>query len=314
MTAPNETLQATAARPRIERQTLVLSALILLGFVGVIVTARLLEAHRPAVDARYEEEQLYLTGTTLTRMSLGFNGLVADWYWMRSLQYVGRKALKQERIQLDDLSSLNLKLLAPLLDTVTTLDPKYMAAYGYGAVVLPSINDEDAIKLLEKGIRANPSAWQLYHHLAYIYWQRGDYRKASEIYGEGAGLAGAPSWMRQMSARMAAEGGSRTTAREMYTRIYEQADDPQVRKLAQLRLLQIDSFDERDVIRRVLADYRARNARCPSSWKEVTGALRAARLRTDISGAPVDPANTPYLLVKEGCDVDLDPRSQVPYK
>jgi tetratricopeptide (TPR) repeat protein len=315
MTAPKETTHS-AARPLVERQTLALSALILLGFGCVVGLSRWIEAHRPPVDARYEEERLYLTGTTLKRISLGFNGLVADWYWMRSLQYVGRKIINyQGEIQIDDLSPLNPHLLAPLLDTVTTLDPAYMAAYEYGAIVLPAINDQDAIKLLEKGIKANPSAWRLYHHLGYIYWQRDDYKTASAVYGEGAKLPGAPAWMQAMSARMAAEGGSRNTAREMYTRMREQADDPQVKRMAELRLLQIDSFDERDIIRRVLADHRARAGRCASSWKEVAGALRAARLPTDASGAPLDPSNAPYVLVKDGCDVDLDWRvSKIPYK
>jgi tetratricopeptide (TPR) repeat protein len=292
-----------------------LLAIIALGFVCVVGLSRWMDEHRPPVDSIVEEERLYMTGAAIKRMSLGFNGLVADWYWMRSLQYVGRKALDHEgRFQLDDLGPLNLKLLAPLLDTATTLDPEFIAVYEYGAVVLPAINDEHAIALLKKGIAANPSAWRLYHHLGYIYWQRGDYQTASETYAAGAKLPAAPAWMEQMSARLLAEGGDRATAREMYERMRDEADDEQVKHLAELRLLQIRSFDERDVIRRALTDYAERKGRCAASWKEVGEALRAARLRLDAAGAPLDPANTPYVLDKGGCDVDLDPRSLVPYK
>jgi tetratricopeptide (TPR) repeat protein len=295
--------------------TLALLAVIVLGFAGVVRLSQWLDETRPPVETNIEEERLYLTGAMVKRMSLGFNGLVADWYWMRSLQYVGRKVVNyQDRLQLDDLRPLNLKLLAPLLDTATTLDPQFLAVYEYGAVVLPSINDEDAIALLKKGIQANPSAWRLYQHLGYIYWQRGDYRAASESYEAGARLPGAPRWMRELSARMLAEGGDRNTAREMYRRMAEQADDPQVKHLAESRLLQIDSFDEREAIRRVLNDFAARTGRCPAAWKDVAASLRAARLRTDASGTPLDPADTPYALIKGGCDVDLDQRSPVPYK
>jgi len=71
-------------------------------------------------------------------VSLGFNGLIADWYWMRALQYVGRKVMgTSEHLQLDNLNPLNLKLLAPLLETATTLDPQFMEPYEYAAVVLP---------------------------------------------------------------------------------------------------------------------------------------------------------------------------------
>lgn len=303
------------APTRGRRQTLALLPVIALGFVFVVALSRWMDTHRPPLDTRLEEERLYMTGAAVKRMSLGFNGLVADWYWMRSLQYVGGKMWKhQGRIQLDDLGPLNLKLLAPLLDTATTLDPQFMAVYEYGAVVLPAINDEDAIKLLKKGIQANPNAWRLHQHLGYIYWQRGDYMTASAAYEAGSKLPDAPGWMHEMSARMLAEGGRRNTAREMYRHMYEQADDQKVKHLAELRLLQIRSFDERDAIRRVLSAYAERSGRCAASWKEVSAALRAARLRLDPAGVPIDPADTPYVLIKDGCDVDLDKRSQVPYR
>jgi tetratricopeptide (TPR) repeat protein len=161
---------------------------------------------------------------------------------------------------------------------------------------------------------ANPTSWRLAHHLGYIYWQRGDYQSASEIFGAGAKLPDAPPWLAALSARMLAQGGSRQLAREMYGRIYEQSDDNRVKEMAVRRVMQIDADDERDAIRRILSDYSARNAgRCASSWKDVNAGLRAARLKLDANtGAPVDPSDTPYRLVTDGCDVDLDPKSQVP--
>jgi tetratricopeptide (TPR) repeat protein len=311
--------QTNEARNSARRQTLALSLVVLLGMAAIFGLSRWMDAHRPAASTAVEEERLYLTGAAARRASLSFNGLIADWYWMRALQYVGRKIISLESrpggAQLDKLGSLDLRLLYPLLDTTTTLDPQFMAAYEYGAMVLPEINVADAIKLLQKGIVANPSAWQLYHQLGYIYWQRGDYMKASAIYAEGARLPGAAPWMMAMSARLAAEGGSRSTAREMYKGMYEQSDDEQVRQMAVRRLMQIDSFDERDAIRRALNEYAARNGgRCASSWKDVAVLLRAAGLHLNESGAPLDPADTPYVLVKQGCDVDLNGLSQVPYK
>ena len=301
------------------RSTVALSLVIIMGMIAVFGLSRWMDEHRPQASAAVEEERLYLTGAAARRMSLSFNGLAADWYWMRALQYVGRKVLKHEaeqtEFQLDDLGSLDLRLLYPLLDTTTTLDPQFMAAYEYGAVVLPEINVEDAIRLLQKGISANPSAWQLYHHLGYIYWQRGDYARASEMYSAGARIPGAAPWMAVMSARMMTEGGSRATAREMYRRMYEQSDDAQIKQMAARRLMQLDSLDEREMIRKVLNDYQARAGRCASSWKDVAATLRATPgMRLDEAGAPLDPSDTPYVLIKGGCDVDLNGRSQVPYK
>jgi tetratricopeptide (TPR) repeat protein len=300
------------------RQTFALALVVLLGMAGVVGLSRWMDARRPPTNIALEEERLYLTGAAARRVSLSFNGLVADWYWMRALQYVGRKIINLESvgndIQLDNLGSLDLRLLYPLLDTATTLDPQFMAAYEYGAVVLPEINVDSAVTLLRKGIAANPSEWLLYHHLGYIHWQRGDYQKASAIYEEGARLPKAPPWMMAMSARLADEGGSRATSREMYQRIYEQSDDEQVKEMAVRRLLQLDSLDEREAIRKVLSFYTHRTGSCAQSWKDVAALLRAVGLRLDAQSAPLDPSDTPYVLVKQGCDVDLSGRSKVPYK
>lgn len=305
--------------PRHSRQQLIwLSIAIAFGLSAVIGMSRWMDAHRPPVDAAMEEEKLYLTGATAKRLSLGFNGLAADWYWMRTLQYVGRKVLAHEGdFQLDDLGKLDLKLLYPLLDTTTTLDPHFMAAYEYGAVILPAVNEEDAIKLIKKGMQDNPQAWRLHHHLGYIYWKRGDYKLAGETYEAGAKIPGAPPWMKAMVARMESEGGSRATAREIYARILEQADDESIKEMAARRLLQLDSLDERDAIRAVLTEYSQRQGRCASGWGEVYAALRAVRLpsgkqlRFDASGTPYDPSDAPYTLLQDKCDVGLDAESKI---
>jgi tetratricopeptide (TPR) repeat protein len=277
--------------------------------------SRWLDSHNPPADAEIEEEQLYLNGTTAKRISLGFNGLAADWYWMRSLQYVGRKIIGvPENVQIDSLGQLNLKLLAPLIDTATTLDPQFMEPYQYAAVVLPDIDLRQAIRITRKGIAANPSAWRLYQHLGYIYWQQRDFQAAGEAYDQGSKLPGAPPWMEAMKAKMAAEGGSRELAREIYSRMYEQASNVNVKEMARKRLLQLDSLDQRDGLRKVLSAYQSRVGRCPSSWKEIEPVLRALRMEVDSTGAPLDPAGTAYVLVNAGCDVDVDPKSEVPYR
>src|SRR6476646_3693150 len=122
-----------------------LLSLIVIGVASVIGLSRWLDSHRTVNSAAVQEEQLYLSGTTVKRASLGFNGLAADWYWMRSLQYVGGKLINAHQgIGLDDLSSLNLKLLAPLLDAATTLDPEFTEPYEYAAIILPGVNVADA--------------------------------------------------------------------------------------------------------------------------------------------------------------------------
>lgn len=295
-------------------KTIALGLVVTIGMTCAALLVRRLDTLRPPEDPNAIDESLYVNGKTARRISLGFNGLAADWYWMRSLQYVGRKIINDNDVPLDNLGLLNLKLLAPLLDTATTLDPEFLDPYEYAAIVLPSINVSEAIRITQKGIDANPNAWRLYHHLGYIYWQQHDYQAASEIYGRGAQIAGAPPWMEAMKAKMAADGGSRATAREIYTRMYEGSADEKVKDMARKHLLQLDSLDQRDGLRKLLAAYQARTGKCPNSWKEVEPVFRALHIAVDASGAPLDPSGVPYVLRAGACEVDLDPKSEIPVK
>jgi tetratricopeptide (TPR) repeat protein len=283
------------------------------GLVSVAGLSRWLDSHRPPTDARIAEEQLYLNGATARRISLGFNGLAADWYWMRALQYVGGKIINvPASVPIDSLGQLNLKLLAPLLDTATTLDPQFMEPYEYAAVVLPDVDLQQAIRITKKGIAANPSAWRLHQHLGFIYWQQKDFQAAGEAYAQGAKLPDAPPWMEAMKARMAVEGGSRQLAREIYGRMYEQAEDGQVKEMARSRLMHLDSLNDRDALLQTLSVFRAKTGRCPSIWKETEPLLRALKMNTDSTGSPLDPGGTPYVLIVDKCDLNLDRNSKVP--
>lgn len=291
-------------------KTLCLTAIIIVGIGVTVLLARRIDAHRPPPDPAAIDESLYLNPTTARRMSLGFNGLVADWYWMRSLQYVGRKIISvPEDVPIDSLNQLDLKLLAPLLDTATTLDPHFLDPYEYAAVVLPAVDVQQAIRIANKGIEANPTAWRLYHQLGYIYWQQKDYQAASDVYRRGAQVPGAPPWMTAMTAKMAADGGSRTIAREIYARMHDDSADEKVKDMARRRLIQLDSLDQRDGLRKLLAMHQTRVGQCPGSWREVNQLLRAVRAPLDAAGAPLDPSGVPYRL--KACDVDLDSKSEV---
>jgi tetratricopeptide (TPR) repeat protein len=312
--------------PNRSAQTAVLVSVIILGLGFVFLLSNAMEAARvdAKIDAGADDEDLYLSSQRIKALSGDFNGLTADWYWINSLQYIGRRVLKAKEegtLDVGDLRPLNPKLLYPMLDRTTTLDPNYRVAYTFGAVVLPAVDEELAIKLTEKGIAENPNEWRLYQHLGYIYWKRGDYEKAAQTYYMGSTIADAPSFMKQMSAKVRLEGGKRETAREIYTQIYQGAEDTQTRELIGMRLLQLDSLDERDAIKKALDDFRAKNGRCANSWGEVFGILRSVKLPSGKGlvfmqpNLPADPTGVPYILENTDgrCDVSLDPvNSNIP--
>jgi tetratricopeptide (TPR) repeat protein len=246
--------------------------------------------------------------------TFGMDGLVADWYYMRSLQYVGDKLLAHnaDKIDLDDLRSLNPRLLYPLLDNATTLDPHFLGAFYYGAVVLPAIDGAQAERLTLKGIKNNPDSWRLYQYLGYIYWKLGDYEKAAQVYEAGASVPDSAPFMRLMAGALRSEGGSRSTARRIFEQMLEGTDDPAVRITAERRLLQLDSLDDREAIDRALLEFKERSGRCPASLGEITSSLASVRLpggrqfSVDNSNHLVDPTGVPYILDRSTCTAKLD--------
>ncbi len=292
---------------------LIPAVVIILGFAAIFGLSVYLEKNRPPLPAGFEDSDLALQGAKLKGYALGFEGLIADWYWMQSLQYIGDKIIKNpdKNISVENLNELNPRLLYYYLDNATTLDPKFTIAYGYGATVLPAIDSEQAIKILQKGIAGNPDEWRLYHYLGYIYWKLKRYEEAAAIYAQGAAVKNAPDWMKIMGARMKSDGGSRETARALYRQTAETADS-ETRKVAENRLLELDSLDERDAVRPVLQDFKAKAGRCANNWREILPLLKSIKLpegkdfRIDNDYNLVDPTGAAYILNKEKCDIELD--------
>lgn len=316
----NRATSASDVRRAGRGATLLLAFVVAGGLACVVLLQQAIDRARPATDAIVEIEDLYVSAAAAKRASLSFNGLVADWYWMRALQYTGRKILDHDGglqgggVQLDDLTALDMRLLAPLLDRATTLDPQYAEAYEFAAVVLPAVDESAAQRLIEKGIAANPDRWRLYHHLGYLHWQGKRYTEARSAYERGSRVAGAPAWMMAMASRMEAEGGSRQTAREVYERLYAEAGDEGIRRMAANRLLWLASLDEREALDRLLVEARTTGDRCPADWRSFTSVLRRAGVRLGAAGAPLDPTGAPYSIDASTCRTQLDPNSKVPYR
>ncbi|HZF40824.1 MAG TPA: hypothetical protein VE715_18530 [Blastocatellia bacterium] len=191
------------------------------------------------------EETLYISsGEALKRASLGFDGLMADIYWIRTLLYFGGEFERQrDANQYFDVSRL--KLLEPLLDITVELDPKLIAAYRFGAVFLPDIDADTAVRFVERGIRNNPDEWRLYQDLGFVLWRRNRFREAADAYARGSGLQGAPAWMRTMPALMLAKGGERETARAMFLRLHEESDDPFIKQVCEEQLILLQEQKQR---------------------------------------------------------------------
>ena len=285
-----------------------------IGLALAVPVSSYMEQVRPGLPDGYDDSDLQIRGAQFKGFALGMEGLIADWYWMRSLQYIGNKIerSKTEDINIDDLRDLDPRLLYPLLENATELDPHFIAPYSYGALVLPAIDPEKAITIAHKGITNNPTEWRLYQYLGYIYWRLGRYDEAAAAYDRGSLVPGAAPFMKLMAAAMQTKGGDRATARQVFRQMLMDQTDPQVKITAERRLAEIESLDERDAIDTVLDERRRRAGSCAADLREVIPDLARMTLpegnqfQLDMSGRLVDPTGAPYRLDIVTCKVKLD--------
>jgi hypothetical protein len=174
------------------------------------------------------------SSAALRRLSLGYDGLIADVYWARAVQYFGERH-HQGAQRFDDLGRL--------LKIAVELDPHLLVAYEFAAASLapPPPNGagqpEEAVQLLEFGVQHNPEEWRLYYALGFVHsMERHDYANAARAFERGSLIPGAHPLLRVLGADMAEHAGDRETARRLWVATLETSKEEQVRENARARL------------------------------------------------------------------------------
>lgn len=238
------------------------------------------------------EDVLYLNSPkVLKRVSLGYDGLLADIYWTRAVQYFGGRHHD---------SAQSYSLLYPLLNLTTHLDPQLVVAYQFGASFLApqppngAGQPERAIQLMEYGIQNNPNEWKLYYDLGFVYYMNlKDYGKASEAFERGSKVPDAHPFLRVLAAQMADHAGDFDTSRMLWSATYQNSQDKQIRANAveHLRGLRVD--EDVTHLQEAVTRFGQRTGRLPASMAELAAAEH-------LPGIPVDPDGHPYKLTSEG--------------
>jgi len=260
--------------------------LLALCFLALVPAQRGIDREKGSL-ARFAEAVSVPPGEVLRRLTLGYEGLLADIYWTRAVQYFGRQRLAR---------SSRFELLGPLLRVTTTLDPHLIVAYRYGAVFLAEKppggagHPKMALELLSRGIVANPDYWRLWQDVGFIYyWDLKDYARAARAFEVGGEQPGALPWMKAMAAAVAAKGGELETSRLLWAEIYRHAENDQLRQAALDHLAALEAAEQIKTLDNLLARFLVSQGHPAGSFQDVvkSGLLRAA---------PRDPSGAPYVI------------------
>jgi hypothetical protein len=218
---------------------------------------------------RAQEEVLYLwSGEQVRRLFPGFEGLAADVYWLRTVQYFGGERLFS--------GDRRFELLRPLIEITTTLDPRLEIAYRYGAVFLcepppaGAGRPHEGIEVLETGVRNVPGSWRLRQNLGFFrFLYQGDAHGAAAELEEAAALPGAAFWLRTLAADLLAKGGDLEASRQMWQQMYDQEEEGILRMHAADQLAILDSRAAAVHLTALVAEVERRQGRRPERLEEL---------------------------------------------
>ncbi len=240
------------------------------------------------------------------RIALGYDRLLADFYWMRAIQYYGRRDEADKRL-------VRYKNLWALLDITTTLDPDLLDAYRVGSSFLSweeplgAGQPRQGIRLLDKGIQAHPQQWELWFDKGFIYyWYLMDFETAGNIWLSASRLPDTPHYMESLAAVTLSKGGAIETARALWRQQYETSTREDVKETARNHLISIQVAEELWTLESLLQAFWERTGSFPPSLGDL---VREQRGRYAIA----DPLGTPYDYDAETGTVNLSSDSDVLY-
>jgi len=278
----------------------------------LLISAALIKPAQDYVESRkgdpgLDPDLLYFSSpSAIKRMALGYDCLLGDFYWMRAIQYYGRREEADRR-------AVRYKNLSTLLDITTTLNPDLLDAYRSGSLFLAEPDPIgagqplDAVKLLEKGMRAHPKEWRLPYDKGFIYFLfLKDYRAAGDAWLSASRLPEAPPWVEGLAAMSLSKGGAMEVAIALWQRQLEESDRANIRENARNHLLSIQAARDLWTLEDMLEKYKLQYGSLPANMNELARGLSRRLPR-------IDPLGTPYEYDPETGKVKLSPESKVKY-
>jgi len=234
-------VQEISARPGLRQPGwlvgLLPTVVVIWGFVGIYLLQLALDATSKSrgTERLVQELAYFPSGRFVRGATIEYQELASDLIWLTAIDYYGRHQETDRKYQ----------WLGHIFEVLTTLDPRFIGAYHFGAIVLAwdAHQPREALRLLTSGMKANPLNWQLPFDAAFINCMViGDYPTAAFLFNVASKLPGAWSVAARWAPYMLVKAGDFETARRMWRDIYFSTENRKLRELVlrQLRNLNLD--------------------------------------------------------------------------
>ncbi len=181
-----------------------------------------------------ERELMYFPNANITKAAaFGYDNLFSDWIWMQTIQYYGQHVITDRQYN----------YLEHMFDVLTTLDPGFIVAYNFGALLLSSDdkNIPAADKLLEKGMWNNPTRWQpsfIRGFVQYVFAR--NYKQASRWFTISSRRPNAPDMPGRFAAFAMRKGKDLETSKALWLELYNRSSNKTEKDLAISYINKID--------------------------------------------------------------------------
>jgi len=150
-------------------------------------------------------------------LSLGFDALLSDVFWLQALQVAGGSEIDVTKSTTQTASFTD--HFSKLIDVTTTLDPWVGTPYRAAAVYL--VDSEQSVKtanrLLERSLLYHPEDWRQYFYLGFnAFYYLEDNLRAAELIEKATHLPGSPAYLPRLVAKLRVESGDNLAVAESF--------------------------------------------------------------------------------------------------
>lgn len=255
----------------------------LIAILALFVTLR--PPVRPMTKGGVHLPPLLPRPALLESVGAGYLNLIADYFWVQTLQAVSLANTPSEYRDIYDYATL-----------VTELDPRFEPVYMFAGATIPVqdrqgrwYNTEESTELLELGVRRFPNQLTMRILLSYNLANfRHNYRGAAENLIEASKLPRAPSYLPALATRLYAQAGDFDAGLALARSIRDSTQDTTTHDLFDHRVKELELERILRGLDDLLKQYQARFGHPAGALVELVHAGMLERLPADPLGGTLE--------------------------
>ena len=229
-----------------------------------------------------------LPGPVLKTLSLEFDGVIADFLFLKTMTVIGQKIGQDIKP-----SQQEWAMVHTLLDNITVLDPRFWDPYLFGQMMLTwqAGMFDQANALLLKAAKHRPHDFRPLYFVGFnhFYFQK-EFALASKYLRQASIKPGAPSYLKGLAARLSLYGNRTEVGIAFLRQMLAGTHDPNLRHYLEKRLTALERIN---TLERKVMEYRDRFGTLPQGLDD----LVAKGLVKEI---PEDPYGGRFVLLDNG--------------